>query len=183
MDPVRQNRFSGAESSGVQAGLDANVGEALFSRADIVRNIKPYAKHGLGQYASSKGLRKLRGKNYQQLENMAARAVLSKYKVKQRKLDVHMDRSRFRKPLLQRASRKIAQGYDRRVLGQQGKDIADIGNAKLRKAAHHVVTIRRNRRIMSTNILSGRHLPQGYDIKMGHSVGPRPLKKYRLGLG
>lgn len=182
MDPVRQNRFSGAESSGVQAGLDYGVGKALFSRGDIVRNIKPYAKYGLKPYASAKGLRKLKGKDYQQLENMAARAVLKKYKVKQRKLDVHMDRSRFRRPLLQKAKRKLSQGYDRRVLGQQGKDIKDIQNAGLRRAAKHVVTIRRNRRIMSTNIFRQGPKGRGYDIKMGHTTGPRPLKKYRLGL-
>jgi hypothetical protein len=178
-DPARQNRFSDPESSGAAAGLDSSVGKALFSRGDIVRNIKPYAKYGLKAYASSKGLRKLRGKDYQQFENMAARAVLKKYKVKKRKLDVNMDRSRFNKPLLQRASRKIAQGYDKRVLGQQGKDVKNIHNAKLRKATRHVIAIRRNRRIMSTNIMSGK----GYDIQKGHIAGPRPLKKYRLGLG
>jgi len=177
VDPVRPNRFSGAETSSVQSGLESGIGRSLFSRSDIVRNIKPYAKYGLKQYASTKGLRKLRGKDYQQLENMAARAVLKKYKVKRRKLATGVDRSEFRKPLLKRAKLKLSQGYDRRLLGQQGKDVKDIPKVRLRQAAKRLITVRRNRRVMSTNIFRGK----GYDIKMGHIAGPRPLKKYQPG--
>ena len=178
MDPLRVSRFSTiGEPSGVQSGY-GGPGENLYDRAFIIRNLKPY--ESLSRYASAKGLRKLRGMkgNYQRIENIAARAVLKDAGVKRRGLRVQTDRDKFGRPLLQRAAGKLEQGYDIRRLGQTGADIMDIKRDRLRQATRHLSTVRRNRRIMSTDPYAGR----GYDIRMGHQPGPRPDKRYRLGL-
>src|SRR3990167_7660291 len=165
-DPFRQSRYSTTtESSDVPTGYADATKKDPLNAGFVVRNLKPY--QALHQYASKKGLRKLRGMHYGQYERLAAKAVLQDAGVKKRKLDVTARGEGFRAPVLQRASQKLAQGYDKRVLGQTGLKIQDIQKKNLRQATKHLSTVRRNRRIMSTNIFAGK----GYDIGVGHIPG------------
>ena len=176
-DPIRTNRFSsGPEQSSVEKGYQ-DITKSPYDAAFLYRNLRPYKS--LKRFASPAGLRKLKGMggNYSRYERLAATAVLKDAGVKRRKLDVTMGNEGFRKPLLKRAGAKVAQGYDIRTLGQTGKSVSDIQNKRLRQATKNVITIRRNRRVMSTNIFAGR----GYDIQQNHITKSRTSQKYRLG--
>ena len=118
----------------------------------IARNIKPYKT--LKAYSTVKGLKGLKGKDYSQLERMATIAVLKKSKVKRQKLRTTPDKKTFTGSQIKRA---------RTALGS-GTDPGTIRNTKIRKAARHLTQVRRNRRVMKTNIFAGK----GYDIWKGY---------------
>ena len=153
LDP-RVGRFSEAgNTSGVEAGLRSSAGQDTLTRKYIARNLKPYKS--LSAYSTVKGLKKLKNKGFEQLERMAAIAVLKKSGIKRRKLRTSPDRSKFGGNQLGRA---------RTALGG-GKKPEDINNRKIREAARHLTQVRRNRRVMKTNIYSGK----GYDIWKGYT--------------
>jgi hypothetical protein len=169
LDPaVRDNRVgrfstSPGEQPGNQLWKKPLTKDPL-NRGFVIRNLKPYKS--LRKFASPKGLRKLRGMDFQRFENMAARAVLQDAGVKRRKLDTKING--FGQPALQRARSKLSQGYDRRFLGQEGPDVKSIQNTRTRQAAKEIINVRRNRAITRTNPYKGK----GYDIMRGHRKLP-----------
>lgn len=152
LDP-RVGRFADPGTSGVEAGLRGSAQQDTLNKKYIARNIKPYKS--LKKYGSVKGLKGLKNKNYAQLERMASIAVLRKSGVKRQKLRTSPNRSKFKPNQIKRA--RTALGANRAV--------GSIQNKKVRKAARHLTQVRRNRRVMKTNIFSGK----GYDIWKGYT--------------
>lgn len=180
----RQNRFSSQGGAGytsnVLSGYPGGAGKDALAdpidKAFVRRNLKPYKS--LRQFSTKKGLGKLQGKTDVQLERMATKAVIQEAGVKKRKLRTNVNRKKYGKNVLNRAKGKIQEGYGVRKLGQPGLNANEIRNKKLRQATKHLIHVKRNRRVMSTNIWKG----QGYDIKVGHIQGPKPWKKFRTGI-
>ena len=129
----------------------------------IARNIKPYKS--LKRFSTPKGLKGLKNKNYAQLERLAAIAVLKKAGVKKRKLKVKLTPKQFSASQVKRARAEL-KGRDPETMQDAPKrrGLNDIKNLKVRRAARHLTTVRRNRKVMKTNIYKGR----GYDISKGH---------------
>lgn len=174
----RESRFNApsAVENSVLEGYGSAVRDDPVNKGLVRRNLRDYKS--LRKFAKPGQLSRLRGKTDAQLEKMAVRAVIRKNDVQKRKLRTNVNRKQYGKPLLQRAQKKLNQGYDIRRLGQQGADVKDIANPRLRRATKHLSNIQRNRKIMSTKIMAGR----GYDIRMGHEAGPTAKAKYQTGL-
>lgn len=155
----KPNQFTDTEASGVEAGLRQASQRDTINKKFVARNLRPY--RSLRQFSSVKGLKKLRGKNMAQLENIAARAVLKKAKVKSKPLNTKINRKRF-KP------RKIQAG--RRALRAIGSDsfrpgsTKGITNKSVRRAANHLRQLRRNRAVNRTRVGS----VKAYDIYKGY---------------
>jgi len=151
LDP-RAGRFSDTgETSGVEAGMRSAAGGDTLTKKYIARNIKPYKS--LKRFSTPKGLKGLKNKNFAQLERLAAIAVLKKNGVKRRKLRTTPDKNKYTGKQLGKAKAGISAGRAPR----------SFGNVKIRNAARHITQVRRNRRVMKTNIFSGK----GYDIWKG----------------
>lgn len=179
----RENRFTAGNPADV--GYSAIADKAEASKGKIRRNLKSFKN--LKKYGKKGGLKALTGLSDKQIERKATRAVLADHNVQQKKLRTNVNRKKYSKPLLQRAQQKINQGYDITKgvginkganYGRPGPDVDQIRNQKLRAATKHLVTVQRNRRVMSTNIYKGK----GYDIQQGHTQGPTPAKRYQTGL-
>ena len=152
----RDNRFGGNVYS--QYDIDAGYEQANtytdVSRRDVKRAIQPYAKHSpFLRRAIKTNFRNTRGKNVAQIERQAALAVIREAGVKRRKLRTKINRKKLLKGKGSRrnirvARKRIRQGYDIRKMGQAGPNIQDIKNKRTRRAARHIVNVRRNRAIM-----------------------------------
>jgi hypothetical protein len=178
----RANRFGGNVysqydiASGMELAQDTGI-----DRAFVKRNLRPYAKkYKPIRRAIKTNFRSLKGKNYAQLERIATMAVIKKAGVKRRKLRTKVNRRKLKrvaggKRNIRIARRKLQQGYDIRKLGQQGLNIQDIKNKKVRAAARHLQNVRKNRAITKTPLRAGK----GYDIRAGHiSVGQARAANY-----
>jgi hypothetical protein len=163
LEPTRQNRFTDpSQTSGVEAGFRDAVQNDTINKKFIRRNIRPYKT--LRRFSKKGGLRKLRNKNMQQLESFAARAVLSKAKVKTKKLDTTVNRGKgkgqHRPQSLRRARRILARTPNAHAPGALPK----IQNKRVRRATIHLRQIRRNRRVMK----QPKYSAQAYDIWKGY---------------
>lgn len=124
----------------------------------VTRNLKPYKT--LRKFTKKGGLKKLKGKNFAELEGMAAKAVLKKGKIKSKPLDATVNKAKFKKKVMRRAKRRlsnIAQAY-------RPGSTSVIKNKKVRRAANHLRQIRRNRRVNKTPVGSA----AAYDIYKGY---------------
>ena len=167
--PPRENRFGNVyQQYDVQTGMEDSGSD--ITRAFVKRNLRSYGKkYKPIRRAIKTNFRSLKGKNYAQLERMATMAVIKKAGVKRRKLRTKINRRKLlrgkgTKRHIRMARQKIRQGYDIRKLGQTGKNIQDIKNKRVRKAARHLQNVRKNRAIMKTPLAKGK----GYDIRAGH---------------
>lgn len=165
----RQNRFREAPSGGgVEGGLrDASQTKDGFNKAFVHRNLKPFKTlkpftrtKGKGKNRKFVGLKKLGGKNTAQLENLAAKAVLKKGKVKSKKLNTTVNTSKFGRKALKKADAKLASTSKSFAPGST----AGIKNKRVRRAANHLRQIRRNQRVNKTRVGSAK----AYDIFKGY---------------
>jgi len=158
-DPTRTSRFSTAEQSGVEAGLQQSGQPDTLNKKFIARNIKPYKT--LKRFSTVKGLRGLRGKHMGQLERIAAKAVLKKNKVKSSPLNTKVKTGKYKPVQLRRARRQL-----KRIGSESYRpgSTSGIKNKGVRRAANHLRQIRRNRVVNKTKIGD----PKAYDIFKGY---------------
>jgi len=163
IDRTRRFQASLSEPSGVEAGYRQATDKDPLNKNFVRRNLRSYKT--LKRFGKRGGLDKLRTRNMARLEQLAVAAVLKKNKVKRRKLKTTRSK-RYGANQYKRARKKIREGYDIRYkrFGQQGLNVKDIKNKRIRKATTHLVNIRRNRRINKTKLWKG----VGYDIRVGH---------------
>jgi hypothetical protein len=163
MTVEREGRFSTAgEASGFAAGLHEASTIDPLNKKFIRRNLKPYKN--LRKFSTKKGLRGLRGKNTQQLENLAARAVLLKHKVKSKPLTTKVRQGKGKGKHTGRSLRKARRKLRNIDDSFRPGSTKSISNKKIRRAANHLRQLRRNRRVNRTRVGS----PKAYDIYKGY---------------
>ena len=160
----REGRFSTAgEASGFAAGLGEASRLDPLNKKFIRRNLKPYKN--LKKFSKKGGLRGLRGKSTAKLEQMAARAVLKKNKIKSKgplttKVKQGQGKGKHTGRSLRKARRKLRTTEESFRPGST----SNITNKKVRRAANHLRQIRRNKRVNRTKVGSSK----AYDIYKGY---------------
>jgi hypothetical protein len=156
----RQGRFTQPGSgSGVEQGYQESSQQAdTLDQAFVRRNLKPYKT--LKRYTTKKGIKGLRNKNFAQLEQLAANAVIAKAKIKSKPLDTSVNKDKYKPKVLRQARRRLNTIPD----SWRSGSTSGIQNKRVRRAANHLRQIRRNRAVNKTRVGS----PKAYDIWKGY---------------
>jgi hypothetical protein len=164
MTEQRESRFSSVGSqSGVQSGFQESSNQPdTLNKKFVKRNLKPYKS--LKRYAKPGGLKKLKHKNYAQLERMAAKAVIKKAKVKSKPLNTKINRKKHSSGALKKGKKVLAAAGSENF--RPGSLRAGLRGRpkKVKRAAMHLQQLRRNRRVNKTNPGN----PRAYDIYKGY---------------
>lgn len=142
----REGRFTDTERGGgiVQGYRDA-VREDPFNKGFIARNLRQYGTLKRAGVGTKKGLKKLKGLSDTQMENIAAKAVLKKAKVKTRRLPTRYNRKKHN---VKWAKKVMARR-------QQGLPVKKRALKRTKLARAHVRRIDRNRQVMKKPIYRG----------------------------
>ena len=143
----KAGRFSEAGQSGVESGYQkSSQGRDPLDNKFVRRNIKPFKT--LKKFSQKGGLKGLKKQNTEQLENKAAKAVITKKKIKSAPLNTKINKNRYKPKAIKRAKKrlgKIDQSF------KPGSTRA-IKNKRVRRAANHLRELARNRRVNKTKV-------------------------------
>jgi hypothetical protein len=148
----RSGRFLDTDKGGgIVTGYRDAVKDDPFNKKFLTRNYGQYdflKKQGLNK---KKGLNKLKKLSDTQLENVAAKAVLTQHKVKTRKLNTRYNRKQH----------NIAQAKKVLARKKAGLSVSKQAMRRTRAARAHVLRVHRNRQVMKSGSIYG-PMPKGF---------------------
>jgi hypothetical protein len=145
----REGRFQDfSKGEGIYKGYQDSVKEDPFDKKFLKRTFKEYDVLKKGKL--HKNLQPLRDMNDQQLESLAAKAVIERSDYKPKKLNRRLNDKKYN---IKWAKKVMARK-------QAGQTVRKQALKRTKAARAHILRVRRNRRVMKTPLYP--HLPKGY---------------------